>query len=70
MRAQRGEGFLGQGLPRFEPVLGAEFVVGQHQLDIGAFRGLLQDLNGFGNNFRTNAITWNDGNIQGFAHDT
>ena len=67
--AEIGEGFVRQGLPRFEPVLGAKLVVGLLQHD--ALRGgsLFEDLHGFGRDLGADAIAGNNGQInRGCAH--
>ena len=54
--AEIGEGFRGQGLPRFEPVLRAQLVVGLLEHDPLCGGGLFKDLQGFGGDLRADAV--------------
>ena len=67
------EGFhggLGQGLTGFEPVLGAELVLGGVDGDVFELAGAGEDALGFGNDFGADAVAGDDGEVDAtcFSH--
>ena len=67
--AEVGEGGRGQGLPRREPVLRTQLVVGLLEHDPFCGRGLFKDLQGFGGDLRADAVARDDCQInRGCAH--
>ena len=68
-RVRRSAGRRGQGLPRLEPVLRTQLVVGLLEHDPLGGRGLFKDLQGLGRDLRADAVARDDCQInRGCAH--
>ena len=63
-------GGVGQGFTGFQPVLGAELVVGGGYGDVFELAGAGEDALGFGNDFGADAVAGDDGEVDAtcFSH--
>jgi hypothetical protein len=63
--AQIRQDLVRQGLACFKPMLGTELVIGQFKGNAFGGYGLFEDLDGFGDDLRANAVARDDSEING-----